>query len=556
MGYPHWPNCEPLISPSRPRTFLPLIRRSLGRSWPPRADRSLSPREREEVDLIDAKLDLRGGTQTRDRRLQRAKGKLEQFLKNARTPEYLSEARGWLAHVHYLLGEQSEAGKIYLDELNCADSNLSQQTLLNSLRLTYGYDGGPELLRHLEDYFDTPEHAAFAIGLATNPRWAREIVWERGVEREPIIEVPAPYAQITSLLERHKSLFRSERGASILALLSMRIALSSGDPKAALRISAHIPSRATVRADPDFCWMLAAAQFLSKHYASAEAPLLRLFRSSRASKDQRAAAAHALCGVYAKLGNRVEQIRYALWLHTAVRKEQMDLGNPSQIEDQTVYWAVSGWDLSLLLDAEAPIEALRAFLAKYSDVPDVQLVRYSLAVRLARENQYEEAAELYAPVNAARRAARMRQLAAIYREANRADLPAAGRHEAEYRLAEFLSANPDRLYFNDRLWYGLQRYALFAEKDTRLTRAERQKLTAAERKLKDDQEERWRAYLLLRKVVAESGPGEIGRKSQQLALRCLRRLSERFGREDEIRAGIVELSAWPRRPLARRSPGA
>ena len=46
--------------------------------------------------------------------------------------------------------------------------------------------------------------------------------------------------------------------------------------------------------------------------------------------------------------------------------------------------------------------------------------------------------------------------------------------EARYRLAEFISAHPDGIYFNDALWPGFQRYALFASSDSRLTREERQ----------------------------------------------------------------------------------
>lgn len=65
--------------------------------------------------------------------------------------------------MHYRAGDQTAAGKIYLDELSLKDSNLSRETLVPSHRLIYGYDGGPKLLEHLEEYFDTPEHAAFAI---------------------------------------------------------------------------------------------------------------------------------------------------------------------------------------------------------------------------------------------------------------------------------------------------------------------------------------------------------------------------------------------------------
>src|SRR5579862_6379034 len=122
-----------------------------------RADQSLTAREREEVDLLDAKIDMRIGEldDDSDDLLISAEKKLRVFARSARTPEFRSEARGWQAHIHYLLGEQTEAGKIYLDELNRNGSNLSRETLLNSLHMTYGYDGGGELLTHLGEYFDT-----------------------------------------------------------------------------------------------------------------------------------------------------------------------------------------------------------------------------------------------------------------------------------------------------------------------------------------------------------------------------------------------------------------
>jgi len=78
-------------------------------------------------------------------------------------------------------------------------------------------------------------------------------------------------------------------------------------------------------------------------------------------------------------------------------------------------------------------------------------------------------------------------------------------------------------------------------------REERQSLIAGQRKLKDDQEERWRAYLILRDVVRDSGKTNLGRQAAQLAIRCLRGIStERFGREDEIQMADVELSNWLR----------
>jgi hypothetical protein len=505
-----------------------------------RAEYSMTVRDREEVDLIDAKIDMRSGQPDSPEPLRSAQKKLEVYLRTARTPEFLSEARGWLARIHFLLGEQTEAGKIYLDDLNRSGSNLSRETLLNSLEMTYGYNGGPELLAHLEEYFDTPEHAAFAIQLVTNPHW------DRSAERFPTEhadDTPQTYARIKGLLERHADLLQSENGSNALALLGMRTALRMGDPPSALKIAAMVPGAAEIRAQPDFDWMLASAHFLSREYAAAEQPLLSLFQSSRASNNQKAAAAYALCGVYQKNNKPTEQIRFALWLHTAAKKSEAYVTVPAGIRDQSVYWAVSGWDLGLLLDAQAPIDALESFLNSYPDMPDIRLVRYSLAVRLARENRFEESAKIYQSIQANRRAPRMRQLGALYQQASRKDLAPLQMQEARYELAEFLSANPEKIFFNDALWSGFQRYALSASTDSRLTGEERQNLMAGERKLKDGQEERWRAYLILRDIVRDAGQTDLGRRSAQLAIRCLRGISDRFERQSEIRKATVELSA-------------
>jgi hypothetical protein len=290
-----------------------------------------------------------------------------------------------------------------------------------------------------------------------------------------------------------------------------------GDPPAALKIAEAVPADAVIRAEPDFYWMIASAYFLSREYAAAEQPLLSLFRSPDSSDSQKAAAAYALCGVYQKRKNLIERLRFALWLHTVVRKNDMYLSYPSGIGDLSVYWASSGWDLNMLLDAEAPIDALESLGNQNPDLADIRLVKYSLAVRLAREERYEEAAQIYQSINAIRRTSRIRRLAALYQEANRTGLGDQQTQEAKYKMAEFISANPDRIYFNDVLWEGFQRYALIASSDSRLTRAERQAMIENERKRKDDQEERWRAYLILRDVVREVGDTGLGRKAAVLA---------------------------------------
>jgi hypothetical protein len=412
--------------------------------------------------------------------------------------------------------------------------------------MVYGYDGGSELLEHLEEYFDTPEHAAFAIELVTNPRWPGndhpiDRYDHRRFERE---QLPRSYDHIKALLEKHADLLKSKAGANALAILGMRVALRMGDPPAARKLGEAVPENADVRGDPDFNWMLASAEFLAHEYGSAEQSLLRLFRSPRASLDQKAAAAYGLCGVYRKTRNVQEQLFFALWLRTTARENNVYVNTPAGLSDFSVYWASSGWDLDLLLDAEAPLEVLSSFVENHPRLANLKLVQYALAVRLARVNRYQEAADVYQSIQASLRAARMRRLAGLYAAANQTGADREAILSAKFRLAEFLSANPERVYFNDRIWNGLQRYSFQASTDSRLTRSERDELIAMERNLKDEQEERWRAYLIFREVVRDSGDAALRRRAAGLAVRCLRGIrTDRFGREEEIRTADLELSA-------------
>jgi hypothetical protein len=249
--------------------------------------------------------------------------------------------------------------------------------------------------------------------------------------------------------------------------------------------------------------------------------------------------------VYWKTGNVTERIRYALWLHTLDREERLGLSYTGQIDDYTVYWNCSGWDLGMLLDAEAPIETMQQFVESNPKLEDIRLVQYAIAVRLTREDRYDEAASIYQEIHAIVRAPRTRRLAALYSEANRQDLTDNQRCEAKIRLAQFLSENEDRIYYNDTLWGGLQRYAFRASGPGDTTHEERDNLAARERQLKDEQEEYWRAHLILRDVVREAGRNAIGKKAAALEVDCLRRINtDRFGRSDEIRAADLEISKW------------
>ncbi len=488
------------------------------------AGSGLSEKDREEIALIDAKVDMREGDEhVFEKPLQAALGKLEAFLKTAKTPTWTSEARGWVAHIYFVLGDQTKAGKIYLDELNRDGSNLSRETLLNSLKLTYDYDGGKQLSEHLEEYFDTPLHAAFAVQLVTNP--TRD--WKGP-------EARVEWVKARELLKKHRQLLAREEDSKALALLSMRTAMRMGDTENALNIAEMIPARSPIRREPDYLWMLAAARFVSRDYAAAEAPLLQLFGSLKDDDSRKAAAAYGLCGVYQKTGNWIEQLRFALWEGKPPNTVFGD-GN-GNVTNFGVYWAFSGWDGNLLLDVEAPAEALEEFIAKYPKAPRLRSVKYALAVRRARENKYGEAAAIYDEIGQKRRGPRMREAEKLW-----ADQSA----EGKFKFAEFLSANEDGVYFNNERWWGHQRYALKAEKDARLAATERKVQVDRERQLRDNQEEYWRAYQILREVMQEAGQTELGRSAAKLAIRDLRRIrTDRFGRDKEIAQADREVTLW------------
>ncbi len=506
-----------------------------------RAGGKLSAREREEIDLIEAKMGMRESADD-PASWEAAKRRFQTFLQRSRVPAFASEARGWLALTHYRLGEQSAAGKIYLDELNRPGSNLSAETMATSLRMNYGYNGGEKLRAQLEDYFDTAEHAAFAIHMLTNPLWSGNEDWStRGLDNPP--PDPVPYARIRGLLEKHRELFQTEKGAAVLATLAIRTALRAGDPASALRMARDVPAGASVRAEPEFLWMLASAEFLSCELEAAEKTLITLFESKGATRRHRAAAAYGLCGIYRKQGNAVQQLRFALWLRANIRPDDGDSLGGARLRDMSVYWAISGWDLGMILEIEAPVTALREFLQQYPQAGEIRQVKYALAVRLAREGQPEESARWYMQAGAPQRAARMNELARLI---NATKAPAANPQQilqAKFQLASYIAANQERLFFNDRLWSGFQRGALFAAEEWRFTAAEREQAIAQERELKDAQEEYWQAYRILREVTDASGPNTLGRQAAQLGLTCLQRIAvDRFGREKDIANAGRELA--------------
>ena len=329
--------------------------------------------------------------------------------------------------MHYLLGEQTAAGKIYLDELNRNGSNLSRETLLNSLHMTYGYDGGAELW---PTWTNTSTRRNTRLSPFNWPptRGGRGSWYSRRFGRPA--NTSQTYRRIKDLLASHRDLLRSNAGADTLALLGMRTALRMGDPSAAREIAESVPVGAAARASPDFQWMSASALFLSREYAAAEQPLLDCSTRSVPAEVNGRQPRTGCAGSTGKpatwpgnFGSRCGCTRPTSGVSTWPL--------PADCPISLCIRRLPGWDLGQLLEAGAPVDALRAFAEQNPELPDIRLVQYALAVRLAREERYRESAELYRSIHAYRRAQRMQQLADLSHAVDRLGISL----EQSWRLA-------------------------------------------------------------------------------------------------------------------------
>ena len=161
----------------------------------------------------------------------------------------------------------------------------------------------------------------------------------------------------------------------------------------------------------------------------------------------------------------------------------------------------------------------------------------------------------------------MQKLAKLYAEAADPAHTGPQRLEAQYTYAAFLADHPDQLFFNDMLWHGCQTDIIIEQyrghdcwgthippAQQGLTRQEREFFLQQERRVRDEQEERWRAYKILAAIVDQAGPSELGRQAARKALDCLVRINtERFGRKDEIAAAMRDLANWLRRHPAQKA---
>jgi hypothetical protein len=509
----------------------------------------------DELALVDLKIGLYQAEEVgADDEMRRVRDGLRAFVERTRDPALASEARGWLARTHYLLGDRPAAARLYLDEAENPASVLDSGTLANSLSMLYPYNGSDAgLADDLPRFLDTPRHALYAARLLTNP------IFESEADNAARSAVSR---RVAETIAGHVDLFGKGADSDALALVLMRAALHGGDPQGALRFGERVSATPPATLVNERAWMTAVALVLTGRPREA-APHLRAITTSPSATDrERGSAWHALVGVCQRLDDGPGQVMAAV--HLAASEAA---GWPSTWW-RPVPWPVGGvvMDLPYLVDIAATERDLRVARRRLAAEREPIALRqdwtwprpgpvragtvldYALAVRAARRGDFGTAARLYDRVGAGTRAARMREAGALHAAA----VAAGASPEARLAWAKYMASHPERLFFNDRLWLGHQRYMLLQRDDCEPTETwcsdqtlapllepgMRARLEARERAFKDAQDERWQAYLFARRVVDDrSAPPAVARDAAMLAIGCLDRINDdRFGRGAEIAA--------------------
>jgi hypothetical protein len=507
--------------------------------------------EADELELLRCKVDLRGAKLGDDAALAGVRSCLDSYLARPRPAALASEARGWIARTDFLRGKQASAAKVYLGELASETSNIRRERLLDSLLAIEPSE------ENLDVYFDTPAHALFIANRITNDR-----------------KFDALEAPLVERLEQHRNLFGQSSDSDALAIALMRAATRGGAPRATLRYATQVRAGAPARESAEYNWLLGTARFQEKDYSGAEAAFIKVLRAKDADAEHRRLAGNGLVGAYHELDRPLDQ----LWAGFEAASVVADAGGG---------WFEVDFDASYLLDVQLSDSQLEEYLERYASAPAVvfkkspfelrressspftrsslEAVRYELAVRHARREEYADAATLYDELRSPR-ASRMRRAETLLAATRASGVSPASHMEALYDYAFFLSGNENGIFFNDMLWDRFQTAGfVYRNPDTRepdaattgtvaaLSDDERTRFSQLERRLRDDQEEYWRAYQILNRIVQQAGATPLGRKAAARALFCLRRIStERFGRSQEIRAADIRLSGvLARMPRAR-----
>jgi len=493
--------------------------------------------EADELGLLMCKVELRALKAGRDEAaLAKVHSCFESYLAKPKPPALASEARGWLARTEYLGGKGASASKIYLSELALETSNIRRERLLASLHMVWPGEG------ELDEYFDTPAHALFA---------ANQITSEKNMDR-----LAAP---LIAGLERHSDLFGQGAESDALAIVLMRASIRMGAPESTMRYAERVPMNAAMRQSGEYNWLVGTARFQQKDYPGAEAALLKVVNARDADLRQKTLAANGLIGVYARMNRPVDQLWIAfqaqIFMSGAVAGDDMRQAVPLYPYyyyelSQAGAFGYLDFDVPYLLDAQLTDaeleEAVKRFVSPPGATPQLaptsqDIIRYALAVRHARREKYQEAAQIFDQLRSPR-AAKMKQAAKLFADTKSPGVPPERQLEALYDYAEFLSDNEDEIFFNDTLWHRFQTAGFYM--GANIT-DDRELSARLERRLRDDQEEYWKAYQILNQVVEQAGATPLGKKAAERAILCLRRIStERFGRSEEIKDADLRLSGW------------
>jgi hypothetical protein len=484
--------------------------------------------EAHELELLQCKIELRALRGIGDPGIGQVRSCFESYLAKSRPDALASEARGWLARTAYLEGKGAIASKIYMSELASQTSNIRRERLLESLRMVKPQE------EELDEYFDTAAHALFAADQITSADGPQYLAG-------PLI----------TRLERHENLFGRGAESNKLAIALMRASLRLGAPEATLRYAERIPPTADMRRTAEYNWLAGAARFQQKDYPGAQVALMNVMNAKDADDRQKAYAANALIGVYARLNRPVDEL-WASFRAKSLSSSGSGGGGAQMFPVYPFYYyemsraGVFGYidfDAPYLLDAELTDSELeRSLKHTLMEPSDLAQIQYALAVRYARREKYAEAAQIYDQLSSPR-AGLMRQAANLFAATKAAGAPKERQLEALYNYAEFLSQNEDGIFFNDTLWQGFQDGVVRGASADDAGRS-----AQLERRLRDDQEEYWRAYQILNRVVSQAGPTPLGKKAASLAISCLRKIrTERFGRAEEISRADLRLSSWLQR---------
>lgn len=560
---------------------------------------------REEAALLQAKCRLRKlGRGTMEERPDDVTalievGKLFQtFIETAGDEFYKREARGWLARIDYLKGHKDEAIQYYLAELADPRSIYSEKSLRSSFaacdssswRMRWGLQKD-WVLEHLDLYMQRPEYALWAIHSFTTGRLK---------DQEQADTVRRAFLEAAG---RHGNLFSQGDQSAELVLALMRAALYTGDLESAIAYSDKLPEPTPPRLVPELMWMCACCAFLRMDFDKAEQDLIAMRDAPAADRSIRMRAWMGLMGVYYKRHQPVELL-HAIIRHAEIEAMETPLEHPMvgtiaygyapyylTEEWNTEHRHVMGsWDLEYFLDARLTIDQLKMYLERYGDAtmpPLRQRISFALAVHLAREERYAEAIEVLESLKQEIKSEsgidpevsnELGNYYVRYKEANKLyddafhgiKLSSMDRLQAQYAYGRFLSRNPDRLFFNRTLWFGMQKYVLYtpyqytpcpgpdcaeALRD-RMGRTifglppfymaeEIKAITDQNRQLQDIQEERWRAAILLMDVAQKAGDTKLAHNAVSLATATLRKISHRFGRSFELDEKIYRLIHWP-----------